>query len=31
MKAVDLDLDETTRYLKITDLDNFFDVIIDKR
>ena len=31
MKAVDLDLDETTRYLKITDLDNFFDVMIDKR
>lgn len=31
MKAVDLDLDETARYLKITDLDNFFDVVIDKR
>lgn len=31
MNISDLDLDETKSYLKITDLDNFFDVFIDAR
>lgn len=31
MKLVDLQLDEVNGYLKITDLENFFDVLEDKR
>lgn len=31
MKLVDLDIDEVNSYLKITDLENLFDVFIDKR
>ena len=31
MKLVDLDIDETGRYLKITDLENIFDIFTDKR
>ena len=31
MKLVDLDIEETGRYLKITDLENIFDIHVDKR
>ena len=31
MKLSDLDITETGRYLKITDLENIFDIYIDKR
>lgn len=31
MKLVDLDISETGKYLKITDLENIFDIYVDKR
>ena len=31
MKLVDLDISETGNYLKITDLENIFDIYVDKR
>ena len=31
MKLVDLDITDTGRYLKITDLENIFDIYTDKR
>ena len=31
MKLVDLDTEYTGKYLKITDLENIFDIFIDKR
>ncbi|MBP5784267.1 MAG: hypothetical protein J6W16_01615, partial [Methanobrevibacter sp.] len=31
MKLVDLDIEETGKYLKITDLENIFDIVVDKR
>lgn len=31
MKLYDLDLNEANDYLKITDLENWFDVFVDKR
>ena len=31
MKISELDIDETGNYLKITDLENIFDIYVDKR